>query len=129
VRDPKPGTAWSVGRARRRAVYAAWMTSAGWARQRDAWLAEWDRRHPGRPPVCAACGEAWDPRRGDLHHRDYRRLGTEAFSDLIPLHRSCHDQLHQLLERAARPARTHRAQASDAVVAHLRATHRTRPGR
>ena len=124
MRDPRPGTAWSVGRARRRTVYAAWIASAGWARQRDAWLAEWDRRHPGRPPVCAACGGPWDPRHGDLHHRDYRRLGAEAFADLVPLDRDCHDQLHELLERAARPPRTRRAQASDAVVAHLRNTHR-----
>ncbi len=126
MRDPKPRTTWSVGRARRRDTYAAWMASAGWAQRRAAWLAEWDRRHPGRPPVCAACGGPWDPRRGDLHHRDYRRLGTETFTDLVPLHRACHDQLHELLERAARPPRTRRPQASDAALAHLRNTRRDR---
>jgi len=126
VRDPKPGTPWSLGRARRRESYAAWMASAGWARQRTVWQAEWQRRHPGQAPVCAACGGPWDLRHGDLHHRDYRRLGAEAFTDLVPLDRACHDRVHELLDRAARPARTRRAQASDAVVAHLRHAHRDR---
>jgi 5-methylcytosine-specific restriction endonuclease McrA len=119
VRDPRPGTDWSVGRTRRRARYAAWMASDDWQERRRRWLTEWTAAH-GRSPVCQACGGPWDLEHGHLHHRDYRHLGDERLADLIPLDRDCHDRLHALLDSAARPPRTQRAQASDTIVAHLR---------
>ncbi len=32
----------------------------------------------------------------DLHHRTYARVGREKSSDVIPLCRSCHDEVHDL---------------------------------
>jgi 5-methylcytosine-specific restriction endonuclease McrA len=75
----------------------------------------------GVEPTCAACGGSWTLRNGDLHHRNYDRLGHERFDDLVPLCRVCHEQLHLILEST--PAWRHlgRAQASDLIVARLRA--------
>jgi hypothetical protein len=59
---------------------------------------------------------------GDLHHRNYDRLGHERFDDLIPLCRACHEQLHRTLESTPAWRRMGRAQASDVIIARLRVT-------
>ena len=42
----------------------------------------------------ASCAGAPGARRRDLHHVSYVRLGAEAFSDLWPACRRCHEALH-----------------------------------
>jgi hypothetical protein len=83
----------------------------------------------GVEPTCAACGGRWTLRNGDLHHRNYDRLGHERFDDLIPLCRACHEQLHRILECTPAWRRMGRAQASDVIVARIRATANKQEGR
>ncbi|HEX3424773.1 MAG TPA: hypothetical protein VHT30_01485 [Acidimicrobiales bacterium] len=63
-----------------------YLRSAHWHRFRAAWWAA----HPGA--VCADCGGGDHPM--DLHHVTYQRLGHERFSDVVPLHRACHELRH-----------------------------------
>ena len=95
------------------------MASRAWldrrARWRDTFVAVF-----GVEPTCAACGGRWTLRNGDLHHRNYHRLGYERFDDLIPLCRVCHEQLHRILEYIPAWRLMGRAQASDVIVARLR---------
>jgi phage terminase large subunit GpA-like protein len=43
--------------------------------------------------VCYCCGS---DERLDLHHRSYKRFGNERIStDLIPVCRKCHDEIHK----------------------------------
>lgn len=44
------------------------------------------------------CGHEWNVDRDDVHHMDYTNLGDEAFEDLWPLCRKCHNQIHALLD-------------------------------
>jgi hypothetical protein len=119
MRDPRPGLPWSQGRVVRRAEYGSYMGSPAWFARRERWLAEWKSTHGD--PVCLVCGQPWALRSGDLHHRTYTRLGAEAASDLTPLCRTCHTELHRLLEGAPGWRRMPREQATDALVAVLRA--------
>ena len=119
MRDPRPGLPWSQGRVVRRAEYGSYMGSPAWFTRRERWLAE--RRSTHGDPVCLVCGQPWALRSGDLHHRTYARLGAEAASDLIPLCRTCHTELHRLLESAPGWRRMPREQATNALVAVLRA--------
>lgn len=118
MREPRRGLTWSRGRLGRRVTYSTWMASAAWRRTRAAWRARWVAEH-GAEPVCAVCSARWTLRRGDLHHRSYDRLGHEAFEDLSPLCRPCHEQVHLILESSPAWRRMHRAQATDLIVAHL----------
>lgn len=129
MRDPRPGVAWSKGRLRRRAAYASWMASREWLERRQAWEQRFVADH-GSSPLCAACGEPWNLRHGDLHHRSYARLGYEADRDLIPLcAQPCHDRVHRILESTPAWRRLERTQASDMIVARLRAQSRERRDR
>ena len=83
----------------------------------------------GVDPTCAACGGPWTLRNGDLHHRNYDRLGHERFDDLIPLCRGCHQQLHPILESTPAWRRMGRVQASDVIIARLRARANKKGGR
>ena len=118
MRDPRPGIAWSRRRLERRGDYASWMTSGEWLTRRQAWIKAWIARY-GVEPCCVACGGPWSLRRSDLHHRSYDRLGAELFYDLIPLDRTCHDQLHAILESTPAWRRLGRAHATDVIVARL----------
>ena len=119
MRRPRPALPWSAGRARRRAEYRAWMGSAAWLERRRAWA----EAH-GTGPACQVCGAPWSLSHGDLHHRSYARLGHEADVDLVPLCRSCHGQLHRMLESSTGWLRLGREAATDQVVARLRAKRR-----
>ena len=46
---------------------------------------------------CYCCGIENIPL--DLHHRTYKRLGKEKISiDLVPVCRTCHEEIHKLVE-------------------------------
>ena len=123
MRRPRAAIAWSAGRARRRAEYRAWMAGTAWLEHRRAW-AERQLEVHGAEPACQVCGAPWSARHGDLHHRSYARLGHEADTDLVPLCRSCHGQLHRVLEPSTGWLRLGREVATDQVVARLRAKRR-----
>jgi len=125
VRKPRAATPWSAGRARRRARYRAWMGSAAWLGRRRAWEERQLEAH-GTGPVCQVCGAPWSLRHGDLHHRSYARLGHEADTDLVPLCRACHGQLHRVLEPSTGWLCLGREAATDQVVARLQAKRRGR---
>jgi len=82
----------------------------------------------GVEPTCAACGGRWTLRNGDLHHRDYDRLGHELFDDLFPLCRACHERIHRILESTPAWRRMGRAQASDVIIARIRRDGKQRGG-
>ena len=48
-------------------------------------------RKPGLPQTCAVCSAP----NVDLHHKTYIRLGEERLTDVVPLCREHHDQLHE----------------------------------
>lgn len=62
----------------------------------DAWRAVKARYWASKlPKVCYVCGTK---KRLDLHHRTYTRLGHERLDDLIPLCRTHHQSVHDLLK-------------------------------
>lgn len=122
MRDPRPGLAWSRGRLLRRARYCAYMDSPAWRARRRAWHDEWVDRY-GIEPVCLVCGQAWTRGHCDLHHASYRRLGAEAFTDLLPLCRADHSALHELWDASSAWRCMGRQAASLAIIAALRRQH------
>jgi 5-methylcytosine-specific restriction endonuclease McrA len=104
----------------RRAVYSDYMASPAWYRHREHWVEKWAARR-GREPCCLVCGAPWALRDGDLHHRTYIRLGHEADSDLVPMCRDCHRDMHRILESAPSWRRLDRPQATDLIMVALRA--------
>ena len=119
MRDPRFGLAWSGQRVAIRRKYGTYMASPAWFARRHRWVREWTEAS-GYPPACLICGGEWTEHQGDLHHRSYKRLGHEQSADLIALCRSCHDQLHHLLD--ANPAWRYRprSEATDHIVRVLR---------
>lgn len=103
----------------RRNAYGCWMASEAWQQVRRRWAQEWRLRF-GDDPVCAVCGAAWSLESGDLHHHTYRRIGHERFEDLVPCDRTCHDQIHTVIEADPAWRRLDRAYASYLIVALLR---------
>lgn len=71
-----------------------YLDSPHWRHTRAQWWAA----HPAAR--CGLCGG--DSRPMDLHHVTYRRLGHERPSDLVPLHRACHQTIHQHRRRHPR---------------------------
>jgi len=120
VREPRPGQVWSKGRVARRHCYAAWMSSPEWRARRRAWLVSWRTSHRS-DPCCTVCGQSWGRYGLDLHHRSCQNLGAERDGELVALCRDCHDHVHLLLERVPGWGRLGRAQATDLIVARLRA--------
>lgn len=118
MRDPRPGLPWSGARVAERQRYGTYMASPAWFRRREAWLEAWTTAHG--EPTCRVCGAPWTLRSGDLHHRTYARLGEERWTDLIPLCRTCHTELHRLLQGSPGWRRMPREQGTDALVAVLR---------
>ena len=87
----------------------------------DYWRATRERYRASRlPQGCWVCRAP----NVDLHHRTYARLGNEKVSDLVPLCREHHDQLHEegldlwdgpsILCRREREARARRPRPGDA---------------
>jgi 5-methylcytosine-specific restriction endonuclease McrA len=119
MRDPRPGSRWSLGRLARRHAYLSWSCSPGWRARRTRWLVEWRTRY-GCEPTCVVCGAPWSLRDDDLHHVSYLRLGAEAFSDLWPACRGCHEALHLVWDASPAWRALGREAASAGIVVALR---------
>ena len=113
-------------RIRRRAVYDAYLASQAWRARRKAWYAAWLTSH-GTPPVCLVCERAWSLRSGHLHHLTYMRIGTEEDRDLVPLCARHHRQLHQVLEGSPSWRALGREQSSLAIIGLLRRGRASQP--
>lgn len=121
MRDPRPGLAWSGQRLALRSRYNAYMQSGDWYRRRERWLVEYRAANDGRDPTCAICNDQWSLQLGDLHHRTYSHLGYEDWRELLPICRRDHLLLHALMEHNPGWRRLSREQATDMIVARLRA--------
>jgi len=64
--------------------YRAYLQTEAWKRRRTLVLRAYGYR-------CAVCNGA---RTVQVHHRTYQRAGNEAFHDLVPLCRDCHEVFH-----------------------------------
>ena len=73
------------------ADYAAYIRSSAWAKVKRRYRAS------KLPQHCAVCGDA----KVDLHHRTYKRLGNERLTDLIPLCRPHHGDVHAMVKESA----------------------------
>ncbi|KJL45745.1 hypothetical protein [Microbacterium trichothecenolyticum] len=86
-------------------AYREYLQSPVWFARRDRWFT--DHARTGQPLTCAGCGATATKRELQLHHLDYHwaiiRDGTflarEAHDDLIPMHATCHELLHRLIDR------------------------------
>lgn len=67
-----------------RAGYHAYIRSPEWRAVRQRY------RDSKLPQACLVCGEAMV----ELHHRTYKNLGNERLSDLVPLCRLHHQEVH-----------------------------------
>lgn len=85
---------------RRKTIYDAYMRSQGWFERRRKWAERELARRNGAPITCAVCDQAWTLS-DDLHHLDYSNLQREEHSDLVPVHRGCHDDIHEILDSLA----------------------------
>jgi hypothetical protein len=65
--------------------YREYIRSEQWDEKRE------DYRDSLLPQTCVVC---FDPN-VDLHHKTYKRLGNERLTDLVPLCRTHHDELHE----------------------------------
>ena len=109
----------SPDRIARRAAYDAYLISGTWRARRRAWYAAWLTSH-GTPPMCLVCERVWRPGSGHLHHLTYVRIGREDDEDLAPLCGADHRLLHHVLDHSAGWRRMSRREASLAIIAHLR---------
>ena len=105
-------------RIHRRAVYQSYLASRAWRDRRRAWYAAW-LTSAGTPPSCLVCERKWSPKTGHLHHLTYVRIGNEEDTDLVALCARDHRRLHDVLEKSQSWRRLGRAQASLGVVAML----------
>jgi hypothetical protein len=71
--------------------YGAYMRSDDWKAKRARYFAS---DYPNSCYCCASIGAV------DLHHMTYKRLGHELLSDLLPICRNCHEELHTRLKNA-----------------------------
>ena len=110
----------SARREEYRARYAAYITSAAWRAVRHGWLEEFRLRNEAEP-ACEVCGREWEFTRDDLHHHTYDRLTAEAFEDLAPLCRTCHDLVHNTIRGSRHWSQMRDATASRKVIDRLRA--------
>lgn len=69
--------------------YHQYLNSEAWTQKKLAF-----KQSIFYTPYCKACGES----NGiyHIHHKTYRRLGNEYFSDLVRLCSDCHSNLHVL---------------------------------
>jgi hypothetical protein len=82
-----------------RIKYSDYMASARWYERRVRWAREELQRITPAPILCrGGCGKLWSLGTDDLHHCDYTRLGNENHTDLWPMCRSCHNQIHQIMD-------------------------------
>lgn len=89
----------------RNSYRTGFLRSRAWFARRDRWFTQEERT--GRPIPCAVCDVVGDKRNLELHHLDYAgvsavRDGWRAFErhdDLLPMHPSCHELVHRLIDR------------------------------
>ncbi|MFN4002062.1 hypothetical protein [Microcella sp.] len=121
----------SAKREEYRARYAAYISSAAWRAVRQGWVDEYRLRNDVEP-ACEVCDHEWELARDDLHHHTYERLTAEAFEDLAPLCRSCHDLVHETVRESRHWSQMRDIAASRKVIdrlRHLRAVHRQQVSR
>ena len=70
--------------------YKLYLRSPEWQVTRERALVFWDRR-------CATC---FATNNLQVHHRTYKRLGSEQLNDLIVLCDDCHSKFHKTLHRS-----------------------------
>jgi hypothetical protein len=68
--------------------YMAYLLSPEWASVRERYRTSESNKLPQK---CVVCSDS----HFDLHHRTYKRLGAELLSDLVPLCRLHHEELHR----------------------------------
>jgi 5-methylcytosine-specific restriction protein A len=86
-------------------AYREYLQSPVWFARRDRWFTDHARTH--RPLTCTVCGRGATKGELQLHHLDYhwaiirdgRFLAREAHEDLTPMHATCHELVHQLIDR------------------------------
>ena len=71
--------------------YHAYITSPEWQKTRARYFAS------NMPKSCLGCGTRDGPL--DLHHRSYATLGNENLLDLVLLCRTCHENVHKIIDR------------------------------
>lgn len=118
----------SAKRDEHRARYASYVSSAAWRAVRRGWVDEYRLRN-GVEPSCEVCGGSWRLAVDDLHHHTYDRLTEEAFEDLAPLCRRCHDLVHDTIRRSPHWARMRDVAASTKVIERLRRLNEIEAGR
>jgi 5-methylcytosine-specific restriction endonuclease McrA len=69
--------------------YSEYIKSKRWRAVRDRYWAS------DLPKECYICGVKGGTSM-DLHHRTYKNLGNERLMDLVPLCRTCHNNVHTL---------------------------------
>ena len=82
-----------------------YLTQRAWFARRARWFAE--QAATGEPLLCVGCGRRETQSRLELHHLDYAGVhlnagvwtAAEPYEDLMPMHRSCHELLHRLIDR------------------------------
>lgn len=96
----------SLGRRGDATYLRGYLKSPAWFARRRAWFRSVEQR--GQVVVCLVCREAGPV---DLHHTSYEGVrqessggwvAGEADEDLMPLCRSCHEDLHRELDRRRR---------------------------
>ncbi|SDT37294.1 hypothetical protein SAMN04515669_3765 [Jiangella sp. DSM 45060] len=95
------------------------MASPRWWRRRERWYHD-EVTATGRAPRCAVCGTEWTLTSGDLHHATYENLGREHHRDLVPMCRTCHERLHQVLDGSRHWRKLPRAAATTQLITILR---------
>jgi 5-methylcytosine-specific restriction endonuclease McrA len=122
MRPLRPLARLDARRAAYRRRYAEYMASPAWWRRRERWCRD-EIAATGRAPQCAVCGREWALTSGDLHHATYDNLGREHHGDLIPMCRTCHERLHQILDDSRHWRKLPRALATTQLVTILRRQH------
>jgi hypothetical protein len=119
MRPLRPLAQLDARRAAYRRRYAEYMASAAWWRRRERWYRD-EVAASGRAPRCAVCDTEWTLTSGDLHHATYDNLGREHHRDLIPMCRTCHERLHQILDHSKHWRKLPRALATHQLITILR---------
>lgn len=71
-----------------KAEYASYLRSDHWHNVKKRY------RKSRLPWKCGCCQGI---KKLDLHHKTYKRLGSERLTDLLPLCRDCHSAVHELV--------------------------------
>lgn len=85
--------------------YRAFLRSPAWFARRARWFRTAKQR--GDAIECHVCGAAGTQSSLELHHLDYAGVtivdgkwrAFEPHTDLVPMHPSCHEILHRLVDR------------------------------